>query len=124
VTASRWSRSVAGIATSRRLRPAFVAAVLGATQLNPLACGQRVLRNDFDDGAEGWQIYDYDGGHSGNVFHPVTWSRSWARDPGQPASLDQVLSDTDGYGFSFVGFDGEVTGKFSMDELDIQLREN
>jgi hypothetical protein len=234
VTASGWSRSVAGIATSRRWRIAFLAAALCATPWAPLACGQRVLRNHFDDGAEGWQIYDYDGGHAGNVFYPVTWgrtggvddsgyvwaddsrwridtpetpnsilafifspswvkgdpldlrdakvsvylrgdgldlkwakvyfwafdqeigtrwhytaeplevtegawgkkltftlrndekawSRSWARDPGQPASLEQVLSDTDGYGFSFVGFDGEVTGKFSMDELDIQLREN
>jgi hypothetical protein len=47
------------------------------------------------------------------------WHRSWARNPNNPASLDRVLSSVDSYGFSFVGFSEEVTGRFAMDELEI-----
>ena len=47
------------------------------------------------------------------------WHRSW--DPGQN-SLDEVLKISYSYGFSFVGFSEEVTGKFSMDEFRIRLR--
>jgi len=47
------------------------------------------------------------------------WHRSWSRNPQNSASLDEVLGDCDSYGFSFVGFSDEVTGKFSMDELTI-----
>jgi hypothetical protein len=49
------------------------------------------------------------------------WHRSWSRRPDKPASLDEVLSACDSYGFSFVGFSEEVTGKFAMDELRIEL---
>jgi len=49
------------------------------------------------------------------------WHRSWARTPSNPASLDEVLRTCDSYGFSFLNFSGEVTGKFSMDELEIRL---
>lgn len=196
------------------------------------AAGTRVLRNTFDAGAEGWQVYDYNGGSgSQNVFYPVTWEKSggvrnsgyvwgddsrwridtpeqpnsilallvyrswvkgdqldlreakvsvylrgdqldlkgakcyfwaldsqigtrwhyvsqplpitegawgrkvtftlkndeklwhrtWARNPASPASLDHVLRECDSYGFSFLGFSGEVTGKFAMDELEIEF---
>jgi hypothetical protein len=50
------------------------------------------------------------------------WHRSWARTPSNPASLDEVLRSCDSYGFSFLNFSGEVTGKFSMDELQIGLK--
>ena len=49
------------------------------------------------------------------------WHRSWARTPSNPASLDEVLRTCDSYGFSFLNFSGEVTGKLSMDELEIRL---
>ena len=46
------------------------------------------------------------------------WHRSWAM-RAQP--LDAVLASAVSYGFSFVGFSSEVTGKLSMDEFAIQL---
>lgn len=49
------------------------------------------------------------------------WHRSWSYIPNQPGTLDRVLSNADSYGFSFVGFSGEVTGKIAMDELTIEL---
>jgi hypothetical protein len=52
------------------------------------------------------------------------WHNSWSRHPDKPASLDEVLGTCDSYGFSFVGFSGEATGKFSMDELEIEFAEN
>lgn len=50
------------------------------------------------------------------------WHRSWARTPSRPASLDEVLSTCDSYGFSFLNLSGEVTGRLSMDELEIRLK--
>ena len=50
------------------------------------------------------------------------WHRTWARTPSNPASLDEVLRTCDSYGFSFLNFSGEVTGKLSMDELAIRLK--
>lgn len=49
------------------------------------------------------------------------WHRSWSRVPDKPGSLDEVLGVCDSYGFSFIGFSEEVTGKFSMDELVFEL---
>ena len=49
------------------------------------------------------------------------WHRTWARTPSRPASLDEVLRTCDSYGFSFLKFSGEVTGRLSMDELEIRL---
>ena len=46
------------------------------------------------------------------------WHRSWYRT--SPASLDDILSAVDSYGFSFVGFSQEVTGTFAMDKLEIR----
>jgi hypothetical protein len=48
------------------------------------------------------------------------WHRSWARDPKNPGGLGEVLATCDSYGFSFVGFSEEVTGKLAMDELVIK----
>jgi hypothetical protein len=49
------------------------------------------------------------------------WHNSWQRNPGDPASLMDVLSAVDSYGFSFIGFPNgvEVIGKFAMDEMTI-----
>ncbi len=52
------------------------------------------------------------------------WYRSWSKNPQRPASLDQVLRSCDSYGFSFVGFSGEVTGRFAMDQFEIKLKPN
>ena len=52
------------------------------------------------------------------------WHRSWARTPSNPASLDEVLRTCDSYGFSFLNFSAEVTGKLSMDELQIRLKDS
>ena len=51
------------------------------------------------------------------------WNNSWQRYPNNPVSLNDVLGVCDSYGFSFVGFSDEVTGKFSMDELTITIPE-
>jgi hypothetical protein len=46
------------------------------------------------------------------------WHRSWAA---SPQSLDAVLANAVSYGFSFVGFLSEVSGRLSMDEFAINL---
>ena len=51
------------------------------------------------------------------------WHRSWTIDPNAPVGLDRVLGDAESYGFSFVGFSSEVSGRLSMDEFEIQLGE-
>jgi hypothetical protein len=48
------------------------------------------------------------------------WYRSWVRPSFTAASLDQVLSSTTSYGFSFVGFATEPTGKLSMSSFQIR----
>lgn len=50
------------------------------------------------------------------------WHRSWSRNPATPASLDQALGEAESYGFSFVGFSGEVTGRLSIDRFTIQTK--
>ena len=47
------------------------------------------------------------------------WHRSWSADPGHPVALEQVLSRAESYGFSFVGFSSEVTGRLSMSQFSI-----
>jgi len=54
---------------------------------------------------------------------PALWHRSWSRHPDAPGSLNDVLGATDSYGFAFVGFSEEVTGRFAMDELVFQLKD-
>jgi hypothetical protein len=49
------------------------------------------------------------------------WYWSWAGLPAQPKPLDFALSNVSSYGFSFVGFEREVIGKFSMDEFEIRM---
>lgn len=46
------------------------------------------------------------------------WHRSWA--PSQ-TPLDDMLMNSASYGFSFVGFSEEVTGKLSMDQFELHL---
>ena len=47
------------------------------------------------------------------------WHMSWSGSPDNPAELNTVLSRTHSYGFSFVGFTAEVTGRLSMAEFMI-----
>jgi hypothetical protein len=47
------------------------------------------------------------------------WHMSWSNTPDNPAPLDAVLQGAHSYGFSFVGFSSEVTGRFCMAEFEI-----
>jgi hypothetical protein len=51
------------------------------------------------------------------------WHHSWSKDPAHPASLDQVLSAAKSYGFSFVGFGSEVSGRLSLGFFELDLAE-
>ena len=50
------------------------------------------------------------------------WHHSWSLDPANPAPLSSLLKEQQSYGFSFVGFSREVSGRLSMDELEISRR--
>lgn len=47
------------------------------------------------------------------------WHMSWSGTPANPAPLAAVLEGAQSYGFSFVGFSSEVTGRFCMAEFGI-----
>lgn len=47
------------------------------------------------------------------------WHMSWSGDPDNPTPLDQVLGQAHSYGFSFVDFTAEVTGRLSMSDFRI-----
>lgn len=49
------------------------------------------------------------------------WYHSWSKDPAHPASLDRILSATASYGFSFVGFGSEVSGRLSLGFFELDL---
>ena len=49
-----------------------------------------------------------------------SWHCSWSIDPDNPAPLPDLLARTESYGFSFVGFSSEVTGRLCMDEFEIR----
>ena len=48
------------------------------------------------------------------------WYRSWQNPDHEPASLKKVLSGVHSYGFSFVGFGSEVSGKLSLARFEIR----
>ena len=48
------------------------------------------------------------------------WHMSWSNDPANPTPLDTVLKGAHSYGFSFVGFSSEVTGRLCMAEFEIR----
>lgn len=50
------------------------------------------------------------------------WHHSWPRDPKVSGSLDQILGHAHSYGFSFVGFSSEVSGRLCMARFRIALR--
>ena len=50
------------------------------------------------------------------------WHRSWSLDPATPAPLSSLLKQQQSYGFSFVGFSREVSGRLSIDEFEIVRR--
>ena len=50
------------------------------------------------------------------------WHHSWAGWPPQDTRLEPALRGVASYGFSFVGFWAEVSGKLSLDEFVIQLK--
>ena len=49
------------------------------------------------------------------------WHNSWAGLPPRRKSLDGALASASSYGFAFVGFRAEVTGRLSMSEFEISL---
>jgi len=51
------------------------------------------------------------------------WHRSWTVPGMSPASLKEVLSEVEAYGFAFVGFSEKPTGHFAMDEFELKLEE-
>jgi hypothetical protein len=48
------------------------------------------------------------------------WHRSWSGAPPVPRSLDDTLRQSVSYGFSFVGFSREVSGRLSMAGFEIK----
>ncbi len=48
------------------------------------------------------------------------WHHSWPRDPQRSRPLTDVLSAVESYGFSFVGFSAEVTGRLSLAQFTIR----
>ena len=48
------------------------------------------------------------------------WHHSWAGWPPKPADLAPCLSNVSSYGFSFVGFWAEVSGKLALDQFEIR----
>jgi hypothetical protein len=48
------------------------------------------------------------------------WRRSWAANPVTALSLTQMLRNALSYGFSFVGFSSEVSGRLSLAEFSIR----
>jgi hypothetical protein len=51
----------------------------------------------------------------------TAWHHSW---PPEPGRLVDTLGAVESYGFSFVGFGPEVSGRLSMDEFEIKPRGN
>ena len=49
-----------------------------------------------------------------------SWHSSWSFHPKNPAPFDLLLGKVESYGFSFVGFSSEVTGRLCMDEFQIR----
>ncbi len=47
------------------------------------------------------------------------WHHSWSADPGNPTPIEDLLARSASYGFSFVGFTAEVTGRMCMSEFSI-----
>ena len=48
------------------------------------------------------------------------WHRSWSLDPRNAVPLGRLLGQVESYGFSFVGFSSEVTGRLCLDEFQIR----
>ena len=49
------------------------------------------------------------------------WYHSWSSDAEIMANLDQVLAGAESYGFSFVGFGSEVSGRLSLGFFELSL---
>ena len=49
------------------------------------------------------------------------WHLSWSMDPLNPLPLSRLLGQVGSYGFSFVGFSSEVTGRLCMDEFSVRF---
>lgn len=50
------------------------------------------------------------------------WHHSWPRQPGRSRPLSSILGAVHSYGFSFVGFSAEVTGRLSLGRFEIAVR--
>ena len=53
------------------------------------------------------------------VEDKALWYMSWTKYPDNPASLGEAMAATHSYGFSFVGFTGEVTGRLALGGFEI-----
>lgn len=49
------------------------------------------------------------------------WHHSWPRDPSRSRTVEEILQATHSYGFSFVGFSSEVSGRLCMSQFRIKL---
>lgn len=49
------------------------------------------------------------------------WHCSWSIDPDRPTPLPEVLGAVHSYGFSFVGFSRQVTGRLSLAGFELRL---
>lgn len=47
------------------------------------------------------------------------WHNSWTANPARPVALTDLLRNVVSYGFAFVGFSSEVTGRLSLAEFSI-----
>jgi hypothetical protein len=63
-------------------------------------------------------------GDAPTVIKPTTdesqWYCSWQNPSHEPVSLEGVLSGVHSYGFSFVGFGSEVSGRLSLSRFEIR----
>ena len=50
----------------------------------------------------------------------ASWRCSWSMDPEHPNSLEELLAQTESYGFSFTGFTAEVAGRLSLAQFEIR----
>jgi hypothetical protein len=56
------------------------------------------------------------------VNDEALWHNTWSSIPPRFQSLDSMLRRAHSYGFSFIGYTGEVTGKLSMDEFELRTK--
>jgi len=51
---------------------------------------------------------------------PSLWHKSWSLDADKPEPLNDLLAAAESFGFAFVGFGSEPTGRFAIDEFRLE----